>query len=77
MSIFLSYFPSYKIFTAKKISTPIIKGSVGTEIPNPISILLILMDNGVRKVMNRTILSSETKYKRRINNATGTSAPHI
>jgi len=55
--MFRSYGNPDKTFNKKMINTPNIKGSVGSEIPNPASKLRILMANGVKKVMSNRILS--------------------
>lgn len=59
----------------KNTRTPNSKGSVGKETANPKSISLILIARGVRKVMSKMILSSETKYKISIRSITGNNAP--
>ena len=60
----------------KKINTPIINGSVGIEIPIPMSIFSILMAMGVKSVIRSMILSREIKYKIAINKTTGNKPPH-
>jgi hypothetical protein len=51
------------------------RGSVGIEIPKPMSRLLMLMASGVKKVISKIILSRDTKYSRATNNTTGMNAP--
>lgn len=59
------------------MSTPIINGSVGIDIPNPNSELSKFMASGVRNVMSNTILSKEMKYSSTIKSTSGIIAPHI
>lgn len=59
----------------KNIKTPIMRGSVGSDTPIPIAKSGMLIERGVKKVRRRRILSSETKYSKRMKIPTGINAP--